>query len=892
MLRRILSFFLRRRSDREFASEIQDHLALLKDRYIRQGMTAQEAEYAARRQFGGIAQLQETRRDRAGFPSLEHAIKDVTYGLRALLRNPGYTAVAALSLALGIGVNTAIYCVTNALFLRSLPIADPERLVMVTIPLIKRGEVIFGQSFSYPQYRNLRDHSRQLEGVLCFRTHFLSVTTGAVTERISGAAISGNYFQLLGVRPVLGTAIEPSDDVTPGSGGTRGPVAVVSHKFWQRRLGANPSVIGQTIEINGHQFTIIGVAPPHFSGTDAGEAPDVYAAMMMQSALMPENRNALEQRRNVWLRVMGRLKPGGDPRQAEAELSLLQQQFRQEDLSRMKDVSPERRRAMMEQRIALLPGATGTFGLRRQFGTLVAILTVVAGVVLLISCANVANLSLARAAGRQREIAVRLALGATRRRLISLLLSETLLLALAGTVLGLLLARWARDLLVRALVTTQHLDASIDWRVLAAAIAMGAAAGILCGLAPALQAGRSGLTQALKMESAAFRGRFPLRSALVAVQVALSVILLIAAGLFLRTLLNLRSVDPGFNRQNIVLASTDPELSGYSTERARLYYRNLLEAARAIPGVRLASMADSSPLDNHTFWDIYVPHSREQLSAQVTQIADGYFEMMNIRLLLGRDISVQDRDGSPRVAIVNETFARTFFPNENAIGQRFGSARGEFNIEIIGVAQDSKYQGLREPAPQPMLYVPFTQNHLFAPMIVHARTGAHPATVIAALREQVRRLDPKMPVYNVRTVEEQIDLALAEENLMATVAGLFGFLAVALSAAGVYGVMAFAVSRRAREVGIRVALGAASGAIHRMMLRDAALLVAAGVVVGVPVAYALARLAASRFFGVTPGDAVSIVLAVGTLSVAALLAAWIPARRAARVDPIQALRAE
>jgi predicted permease len=887
MLSRLLALFSRGRLAREFDREIEDHLAMLRERYLRQGMTPAEADLASRRQFGGIVQVKETHRDHMGFPRLENLLQDILYGMRALRRSPGFTAVAVLSLALGIGANTAIYSVINAILLRALPVADPERLVVVAVPFVKRGELSYNQSFSYPQYRHLRDHSKLLDSVICFRTHSFSVSTGGSTELTTGALVSGNYFSTLGVRPALGTAIDPSDDLKPGSGGARGPVVVLGYRFWTRRLGANPAVIGQTIDVNGYPFTIAGVAPQGFAGTEVGETADVFAPMMMQSVLAPENRNALEQRRNVWLRVMGRLKPenGPDngPRQVEAELTLLYQQFRQDD-NGVSGLTEARKRAIREMRIALLPGATGISGLRKQYGTLLVILMVVVGVVLLIACANVANLALARAAGRQRELAVRLALGATRQRLLALLLTESLLLAGAGTALGLLLSRWARDLVVRALIPTENLDVSLDAHVLGVTIAVGLAAGVLFGLAPALQSGRAmlGRPTGLPMRR--------LARTLVSAQVALSVILLIGAGLFLRTLVNLRSVDPGFMRQNILLASTNPNLNGYAPERAKQFYANLLDAVRGIPGVRSATLADSSPLNNHTFWDVYF--GAQSSTVQVTSIASEYFATMNIRILLGRDISGQDLDSAPKVAVVNEAFARQFFPNENAVGKRFGLNRNESDIEIVGVVQDSKYQGLREPAPGPMLYVSYRQFRLFDAMIVHARTAGNPAPLVAALREQVRRLDPNLPVYNIHTVEEQIDSSLAGENLMATVALLFALLALTLSAAGVYGVMAYAVSRRTREVGIRVALGAGYSSIVQLILRDAAVLIAGGILVGVPVAYALARLAVSRFFGVTPGDAASIALAAGTLSVAGILAAWIPARRAARVDPMVALRTD
>jgi predicted permease len=424
--------------------------------------------------------------------------------------------------------------------------------------------------------------------------------------------------------------------------------------------------------------------------------------------------------------------------------------------------------------------------------------------------------------------------------------------------------------------------------VLAVAAALGLAAGIGCGLAPALRSSRAMWGKAPGLSKSR------VGAGLVVVQVALSVLLLIGAGLFLRTLANLRSVDPGFRRQNILLVSTDPPLNGYSADRSKVFYRNLLDAARALPGVRSAGLTDSSPLANHTFWDFYVQGwtRSEMPSAQATEISPGYFETMNIRLLSGRDLTVQDLDAAaPKVVIVNESFARQYYPDESAVGKRLGLNRGESNIEIVGVVQDSKYQGLRE-AVQPMLYLPYAQNRLFDSMILHMRTAGSPAPVVAALREQVRRLDPNLPVYNVHTVEEQIDRTLTGENLMATVAALFALLALALSTAGVYGVMAYAVNRRTREVGIRMAVGATRESILRLVLRDAARLVGAGLLVGVPIAYALARLAASLLYEVGAGDAVSIAAAITVLSSAGFAAAWIPARRAARVDPMAALRNE
>ena len=878
MLRRLFALFSRRRLEREFDSEIENHIALLHERYLRQGMTPSEAASMARRRFGGVTQLRESRRDHNGFPRLENLLRDFRYAARALARSPGYTLVAVLSLALGIGANTAIYSLINAVLLRALPVPGAARLVVFGIPSLDGGEVRFNHSFSYSMYRHFREGSHLLESVIAFRTHPFSVAIAGQTERVTGAMISDNYFAALGVRPALGSGFD-----LPGE------TAVIGYSFWQRRFGGSPSALGRTIEINGHPFTIAGVAPEGFTGTDTGSAVDVFGPMASETILMPEVPNGLEGRYNQWLRIMGRLRPDTDAPQAEAEQTVLLQQFYQADFERM-NAGEQRRRTLRARRIALVPGAAGMPGLRRAQGPLLAVLMVVVAVVLLISCANIANLALARAAGRQREIAVRLALGASRGRLFSLLLAESLTIAWAGTLLGLVLARWARDLLVHALLPTESLDVSLDARVFAFAVLVGLAAGVLFGLGPALQSGRAAWGQSPT------RAVTRLRSALVVAQVALSVLLLIAAGLFLRTLVNLRSVDPGFSRQSILLAETDPGLNGYARDRAIAFHENLLAAVRDLPGVRTASLAECGPLESHSFWNIAGVAGRklapnESHESQVTRVAPGYFDSVGIRILLGRDLAERDTAGAPAVALVNQTFARQYLPNDAPLGKRIHLSQNDAGVEIVGLVQDSRYTGLRE-APEPMLYVPYRQFRPFGGMVLHARLSGSPDPVIAGVRDSVRRLDPNMPLYNVRTIEEQIGRMLAGENLMATVAGLFGFLALALSAAGVYGVMAYAVSRRTREVGIRLSLGAESRSIVRLMLRDAALWIAGGIAIGVPAAYLLARLAASRFFGVSPGDTVSIAAAIAVLSLVGFAAAWIPARRAAQVDPAAALRTD
>jgi predicted permease len=671
----------------------------------------------------------------------------------------------------------------------------------------------------------------------------------------------------------------------------RGPVAVISYDYWQQRYKGDAAVLGRTIVINGHPFTICGVAPRGFTGTTVGTAPAIYGAISMISALLPEMPSALGERRNVWLRIMTRLKSNVETRQAEAELTLLLQQFNQADLGRA-DLNPVRRRTLSEQRIAFEPGATGIAGvLRRQYGTLLNILMGLAGVVLLISCANVANLSLARAAGHEREISVRLALGASRVRLWSLLTSESVLLAVAGATLGVVISRWARDLLVHALLPTQTIDVSLDARVLGFTSAVSAAAVAIFGLAPALRSSRASWGRTDTPHASR------VSRALVSAQVAMCVLMLIGAALFVRTLLNLRSIDPGFARQNLLLMEIDARLNGYTAERANALYERMLNAARSLPGVRAASVADCGPLDNHTFWNIAeieggrVPPPNESLDSLVTRVSPGYFDSMGISLLMGRDIVPQDTAATTGVVLVNRAFVEQYVPDGHPIGKRIHVVKGDPGFEIAGVVSDGRYSGIRESAER-MLYVPYLQKRTMGGVVLHVRVAGSATPVLASLRHEIQKLDSALPVYNVRTVEEQMNRALAGENLLATVGALFGSLALVLAAGGVYGVMAYAVTRRTREVGIRMALGAEAASIVGMVLREAALLVGVGAMLGIPIAYVLARLAASRFYGVEPGDAASIALAAGTVIVAGLAAAWIPARRASRVDPMAALRAE
>lgn len=877
----------RKQREQELDRELRDHLELEAAEQQQAGQPPTEAWNTARRTLGNAGLLKEEVRDAWGWTFVDRLVQDLRYALRTLRWNPGFASVAVLALAIGVGANAALYSILNAVYLRFLPVENPEQLVVVATR---------NQSFSYPFYRDIRDQTQSLQGTIAYRSLAISAGINGSTERVTGAMVSGNYFAVLGVQPAAGMLIEPEDDVKPGSGGARGPVAVLSYAYWMRRFGGEASAIGKTIDLNGAPFTIIGVAREGFSGTEVGVSPEVFGPMMMQPALFPLNTGALEAPRNVWLRIMGRLKPGENVPHAEADLTLLLQRFSQRYYLQGAEVSPARRRSLMEQRVTLLPGSTGTSGLRNKLSRPLVVLMSVAGFVLLIACANVACLLLTRATGRQREIAIRLALGATRGRLLCQLLVESMILAMAGTGLGLLLSRWVRDVILTFLPQAAGISVVLDQPVLVFSLLVGLATGLLFGLVPALQATRPGVMPALKGGHPGGPTRLNLRQGLVVLQVALSLLLLTGAGLFVRSLGNLESMDTGFARQNVLLLSVDPSLKNYPPAQARAFYEQLLEHSKTLPGVIRAAMSDASPLSHHTENDIkvegYQPRPDEPtLDPDVSIITPQYFQTMGVRVLLGREFEARDIAASPHVAVINETFARHYFPGENPIGKRVGFSKDIYDIEIVGVVKDAKYGDLREASTR-MLYCPLAQRPMFGHMVLHLRTAGDTAPLIAAVRGYVQKMDKDLPVFDIQTVQQEVDRSLNQDKLIATLSAMFSILALVLSAVGLYGVMSYAVSRRVREIGIRMALGAERGKILRLVLKEAVLLLAAGVSIGLPAAYAVAKVLSSLLYGVDPADPASALIATSILGIVALAAAWIPAKRAARVDPTVALRYE
>jgi predicted permease len=837
---------------------------------------------------------------------------DVRYGLRMMRKNPGFTVMAVLTLALGIGANAAIFSLVNATLLQQLPVEGVDQLVYV-----HKGNP--GNVFSYPDYVELRDRNNALTdliawggiGVSLNRNGQLDATEGA--EMIGGAIVTGNYFDLLGVKPALGRLISHTDDQIPGGH----PVVVLSHGLWQRRFGGAPRIVGGQLLLNGHSFTVIGVTPAEFGGAQLGVTRDIYVPMMMQSVVRPPrggysgemNPDLLKVRSNNWLYALGRLKPGVAREQAQAALTIAANQ--RDEATQNVQQDPARRRF-----ITATPVSEGDQGQRAQTISIAQLLLSVVGAVLLIACANVANLLLSRASARRREIAVRLALGADRGRLIRQLLTESLLLGAAGGATGLMLAWWGVGALKAMSPPPGTLpinpDFTIDLRVLLFTFALSMLAAIIFGLAPAWRASRPDLVPALKDEVSAAdeqTRRFTLRNLLVVAQVSLSLVLLIAAGLFLRSLKQAQAIDPGFEVNKLLVAPLNINLLRYTRTQGREFYRQVVEKVEAIPGVESASLArvvvlsglgstrslliegQSGP-DDQSRSDGRGSSAEDNINAVSSNVVSlKYFTTMGIRLLKGRDFSATDTENGPRVAIVNESFARRHYGNEEALGKRisFAGLRGPWH-EIIGVVSDSKYLTLGE-RPARIAYLSVQQNHETG-MTLHVRTSVNPASLAASVRREVQALEKNLPITSVSPMTEALSASLYAARMGAMLLGVFGGLALLLAAVGLYGVMSFAVSKRARELGIRLALGAQKREILGLVLKEGMMLVGIGIALGLTAAFLVTRLLASFLYGISAIDVFTFTGIPLILTMVALAACYLPARRAMKVDPILALRSE
>ena len=809
--------------------------------------------------------------------------QDLRYGARMLWKKPGFTLIAALTLALGIGANTGVFSLVNTVLLRPLPIAEPERVFEIT-PL--REGMKIGVT-SHPIYKDYRDRNDVVEGLAAYTFAPMSLSRDGANERLWGYLVSGNYFDLLGVRAAQGRLFTPEDDRAPGAH----PVAVLSYGCWQRRYGGDPKLIGRTITVNNYSFTVIGIAPPEFNGTALMFTPELYVPVTMARQIDPA-ANWLEDRDSGILLMLGRLKPDVTAAQAKAAFDLLAMQFRRE---RPNDG---------DVRVTFAsPGLVVPY-LRDPTLGLAGVLMAIVGLVLLVACTNLANLLLARATGRRKEIAVRLSLGATRRRLIRQLLTESLMLAAAGGVLGWLLAWWLVDAVKAVKLPVDFpltIDLKLDGRVLLFTLLATLVTGVLFGLLPAWQASKPDLVLALKDETAGVVPRRAwLRNTLVVAQVALSLVLLTGAGLIVRSLQQVQMVGPGFDTGHTVTALVDLTLQGYDRARAREFQKQLIARIEAQPGVRAASFTGWLPLNlDYRGSYIYVEGQPFTRSGDLPVIAINnvwprYFETMDIPLLAGRDFTGQDDKEETRRVIVNETFARRFFPGqpgENAVGKRLSrGGPAEPFWDIIGVARDSKHGSLGED-PQPFVYFPMLREGEGAPALV-ARTSADPNSLLNVIRHEVRQLDANLPVYEAKTMREHMRLSLFPLRAGAWVAGSLALLALALAGLGIYGVMSYATARRTREFGIRIALGAQAGDVLRLVARQGLALALIGLALGLAGALALTRLMTSVLYGVSATDVATFASVTLLLASVVLLACWIPARRAAKVDPMVALRRE
>ena len=810
--------------------------------------------------------------------------QDLRYAVRMLARSPGFAAVAVIALALGTGANTSIFSLLDAVMLRALPVREAEQLVQLQ-GLRPQGRVNW--NFSYSAYRDYCEQNQVFSGLLAYSTIPLSLSGGSgVAERIHGQLVSGNFFEVLGVDAIRGRTFLPEEDQTPGTH----PVAVISSGFWQRRFAGDPAIVGKTVTLNNLDFTIVGVTPSHFNGVVRGFKADLWLPMMMHARAMPDlPPDAFSRRGLSWLYIIGRLKPGVTLTQATAHV---------ETLGRQLDHANNRE---VEERLTLTPGDKGATWLLHDFSTPLTMLMAVVGLVLLIACANVANLLLARASARRKEIAIRLALGAGRRRLVSQLLTESGLLALMGGAVGLLVATWANDfwlwLKPADLFLPVTVESRLDGRVLGSTLLLSLLTGMVFGLAPALQASKLDFMTALKASTATLPGgrrRFDLRHLLVIAQVALSLVLLVGAGLFARSLRRMQAVDVGFTPESVLVAALDLSLHGYDSSRGREFYRLLLERTRSLPGVKSATLAATvTPSPGGTRMEDRAEIGgragrTEIIEVELNNVGPGYFMTLNVPLLRGRDFTAQDRQGAPPVAVINGTMARRLFPNEDPIGKRIRFGRDGPYLEVIGVAGDGKYRSLREE-PRMCLYEPFLMNYRHQ-MNLLVRAGGDPKSLLASVREAVQTLDPRIPVFQVRTLTEQVRSASGQERSVAALTSLFGGLALLLAAIGIYGALAFFVSQGTSEIGLRMALGAKHRDVLRWVMREGLIMTLIGISIGLAGALAAAQVLSSLLYGIRPTDPITFAGVSLLLLGVAALACFIPARRATRVDPMVALR--
>jgi len=906
LLYRLRALSRRKSMEAELDEELRAHLERQVEKYIQSGQTREEAARRARLDFGGLEQVKEECRDARGVNLVETLIQDVRYGLRMLAKNPAFTAVAVLTLALGIGANTAIFTLVDAVMLKSLPVANPQELYRVgnddNCCVIGGFQGNWG-IYSYSLYQQFREHTPEFSQMAAFQGGLgdLSVRRGGASrpaEAYAGEFVSGNYFTMFGISASAGRLIAPADD-RPGAP----PVAVMSYRAWQQHFGFDPSVIGATFIINTMPFTVAGIAPPGFFGdTLRSDPPDFWLSLSTEPALNGQY-SVLNHADMHWLYIIGRLKPGAQPASVQSELTAEVQHWQ----GAQPDLTAQNRSELGKQHIVLAPGGGGVARLQADSTMGLRLLMAISGLVLLIACANIANLMLARGAARRTETAIRTALGAPRRRLIRQMLTESVLLAVLAGATGLLVA-WsgARAILEIAFRGASYVPISPNpsLPVLGFAFAVSLVTGIIFGVAPAWVASRCDPAEALRGAGRSTHDRSSLpRKSLVVLQVALSEVLLIGAGLLTQTLRNLENQKFGFETQGRIIVRVDPTLAAYKPEQLYALYQQLRQRLTQIPGVLSAAYSLYSPMQDEN-WATDIPiegrPSDERDNASFDRVSPHYFETIGTRLLRGRVITEEDTPTSPQVAVINQTFARKYLPNQDPIGKHLGFLKPS-EFEIVGVVEDAKYMDARGPA-YPTFFLPFLQTAKDPKLSwlersqymgdIELRVAGRPENLNAEVRRTLAGIDPNLTVLDMKSLSEQVAQNFNQERLAARLTELFGALALILACVGLYGVTAYSVARRTNEIGIRMALGADRKSVLALVLRGALGLIVLGLAIGIPAALAGGRVLASLLYGVKGWDPLTLGLGAVALALCALVAAFVPARRGTKVDPIIALRYE
>jgi len=898
---RLRSLFRRRQVEQDLEDEIRYHMGRRIEEEVSRGASPDEARRIALRAMDGLEQRKEECRDMRRTQLVDEYLRDIRYAWRSLSKSPGFVAVTVLSLALGIGANTAIFTLVDQIVLRLLPVKNPRELVQLRV-----GGGRFGSqsgdglhTFSHPTYLALRERNTVFSGLTGQVIQTASLVGEDRSELISIGLVAGNFFRVFGIEPHLGRLLTPEDDRLRNGH----PVAVLQYNYWQNRYAGDRDVVGATIRLNGSPFTVIGVSAPGFEGTNVGLPTQAWAPVMMRPTIAP-TRDDLDNDRMAWFYLFGRLKPGVGLEQAQAAMRVLYRQRQQEELNgEFFQKHPEDREPFLRQDFTLIPAGGGQSSLRSNFGGPLIMLQCLVGVVLLIACTNVANLLLARATSRQREVAIRGALGASRGQLVRQFFVETVMLAAAGGLLGVLLSGW----MTRGLVQIMPFDpgnltlsTAPDLRVLLFSAGITLLTALLFGLAPALRGSRVSPGATLKEEAGSIaggHGHVRLRKVFVAVQVGLSCLLLIGAGLFARTLQNLQHVELGFHAENVVTFTVRPA-TVYDAPRKLQVVRSLVESLTTVPGVKSAG-ANREKLLTGGIWDGNINMAGVEAKdgnppwTHFNAVTPGYFETLGIPITAGRDLTWNDWGGSRQVCLVNQALVEEYLGGANAVGRFLGQGRDTPpDREIIGVFGDARYEELRGAIPR-QVFLPLDSKLAVSDSVnVYARVEGDPRLVMPLLREQTRRIDSNLVVSDMRTLDEQINRRLSNERLLSFLSAGFALLASLLAIVGLHGVLSFVVAQRTRELGIRIALGADSGGVIRLVMREMLLVVVIGTAAGVLAGLLCGRLVESQLFGVQAGDPPVFVISVAALLAAAFAAAFIPARRASRIDPMTALRHE